>query len=198
MSVILKARVSKLLPLKRYASNIAPPQNGNRKRRKCVTDAVVSGSKIVWNKPNSDLEQEDYQNSMGFFSYLPTEILHLLLHLLDHSSLGNLAQSSPEMCDAVQAYVYTHAGLKQVLPKSPSSFIDKVDPEDFRSLGKCWYHFNQITFIVALSLETFCSPVVIIVNHSLSAKQVGWYAPEKGYTLRGGNTPSFVSSGIFC
>ena len=81
---------------------------------------------------------DDGSHTMGFFVLLPTEILHSLLAFLDHGSLGYLALTSTEMCTAVKNYVYTLAGLRRVVPETPTSYADIVDPDDYKNLGESY------------------------------------------------------------
>ena len=75
-------------------------------------------------------------HSLGLFVFLPTELRHFVFLMLDHAALGQLALASTQMCSLVQSFTYTNTGLREVLPKSPSSFLDTVDPQHFTSLGK--------------------------------------------------------------
>ena len=61
----------------------------------------------------------------------------MIFLLLDHAALGHLALTSTQVCSLVQSFLYTHTGLRKVLPPSPSSFKDEVDPQNFAKLGKC-------------------------------------------------------------
>lgn len=73
------------------------------------------------------------EHPLGYFATLPTELFHLVLALLDNSDLGTLANVSVEMCIVVCGYVYSTAGLNNVIPQYSEG--DFAEPMEFTHLG---------------------------------------------------------------
>ena len=134
------------VPHKRAAPTSAKKE-GKKRRRLCIASA--SNSLNLQVVPECELELTgvrplvsqltvpEEHHSLGLFVYLPTELCHMIFLLLNHAALGHLALTSTQVCSLVQSFLYTHTGLRKVLPPSPSSFLDEVDPQNFAKLGKC-------------------------------------------------------------
>ena len=134
------------VPQKRAALTSAKKE-GKKRRRLCISSA--SNSLNLQVVPECELELTgvrplvaqltvpEEHHSLGLFVFLPTELCHMIFLLLDHAALGHLALTSTQVCSLVQSFLYTHTGLRKVLPPSPSSFKDEVDPQNFAKLGKC-------------------------------------------------------------
>jgi len=132
----------------------APAKTEGRKRRKLCTastDDSVHLQVVPGNEeeaPTSVVTKvvvpKDH-HSLGAFVFLPTELRHLIFLMLDHAALGHLALTSTQMCSLVQSFIYTNTGLRKVLPNSPSSFLDMVDPRHFVSLSEYSTHACTVT-----------------------------------------------------
>ena len=87
------------------------------------------------NSPDKDdiITNAKEEHPLGCFLTLPTEIIHLILALLENSDLAALASVSAEMCVAVCGYVYTPTGLNNILPKYLEG--EFADPMEFTKLG---------------------------------------------------------------
>jgi len=131
----------------------------------------TSGIALRPNAPQkrAALPVPEEHHSFGLFVFLPTELCHMIFLLLDRAALGHLALTSTQMCSLVQSYVYTRA---KVLPPSPSSFQDEVDPQNFAELGKCLSQYNNyvlrlclvprpshLQFLIACSTIMYYNPV---------------------------------------
>ena len=164
-------------PQKRAAVTAARKEG--KKRRRCTTS--TSNSLNLQVVPECEMELTgvrplvtqltvpEEHHSFGLFVFLPTELCHMIFLLLDRAALGHLALTSTQMCSLVQSYVYTRA---KVLPPSPSSFQDEVDPQNFAELGKCLSQYNNyvlrlclvprpshLQFLIACSTIMYYNPV---------------------------------------
>ena len=149
-------------PTKRCCS-VLNRGDGRKRRRlaaKCMSDtSVITAVKVVQEvqvapKPTEKQQSLEW-HSMGVFFCLPLEILQFIFTFLDCNSLGILGLSSSELCAAVQNYVYTHTGLKQVLPRAPNSFSEQVTMSQFGELGKS-----------KSSSSSSMHHAVVVANHS--------------------------------
>ena len=132
---------------KERAAQTSAKEDGTKKRRLFV--ASTSNSLNLQVVPECELELTSVRpleaqltvpeehHGLGLFVFLPTELCHKIFLLLDHAALGHLALTSTQVCTLVHNFLFTHAGLRKILPPSPSSFEDEVDPQNFAKLGKC-------------------------------------------------------------
>lgn len=121
------------------------------KRRKCSargstctkmelnsTNVDFTGSTCTRGCRNAPLCKAGETNAMGFFGVIPPEIIHMILSRLSCESLSLLALTSVKMCCSVKNYIYTHAGLRHILPQLPTNNT-AVDPKDYYRLGRLIY-----------------------------------------------------------
>ena len=68
----------------------------------------------------------------GYFTFLPTEILHKIMAVLDHKDLISLALTSHDISSYVRGYVVTDSGFYHTLGFMPSSTSDSVSSQTHR------------------------------------------------------------------
>ena len=80
----------------------------------------------------------DTGHHVGYFTFLPTEILHKVMAMLGHKELFYLAMTSHDLCSYVRGYVVTERGLNHVLDFMPSSAWDyeSIIQMDTRTMAK--------------------------------------------------------------
>ena len=136
---------------RRTSASVVDKENACSIRKKDSASKSCHGNQVVPDDdgarfaPDADFENlwdEDCSSSTvekqvqlcdpkGYFVLLPTEVLHALLTLLDHRELAALGRTSSELLYAVEGFVFTHAGVRHVLPPltgSPSHFAALGEP----------------------------------------------------------------------